>query len=118
MQKVHTASKARYDDNRIEKKFTVGDLVLFYKPFRAVGKVEKLLHRWLGPYVVIAELSEVNYEIRLASGKKKSSEIQRVSRRNSDSFDSSRRGLFTHTSSHLYSLIETQARMSQKGASG
>ena len=71
-------SKARFDERRISKKFEKGDLVLLYKPWRKPGTVEKLLHRYLGPYVVEAALSEVNYEVRLASGQKKKSEIVHV----------------------------------------
>jgi hypothetical protein len=100
--------------------------VLFYKPFRAVGKVEKLLHRWLGPYVVVTELSEVNYEIRLASGEKKSSEIAHVERLKKfhGSLDEIRIPataadmIATSSSLHLYSRVKTQAWASQEGASG
>ncbi|KZS21838.1 Uncharacterized protein APZ42_011159 [Daphnia magna] len=39
------------------------DLVLVYKPFRKVGKSEKLLHRWLGPFKVLRKTTLVNYEL-------------------------------------------------------
>ena len=80
MEQVRQKSKARYDATRIEKKFKKGDLVLLYKPFRKVGAVEKYLHRWLGPYVVENVLSDVNYEVKLASNSKKKSEIAHVER--------------------------------------
>ena len=75
-------SKERFDKKRIFKKFEKGDLVLLYKPWRKPGTVEKLLHRWLGPYVVEAVLSEVNYEVRLATGRKKKPECMSRSSRN------------------------------------
>ena len=57
---VKAQQKKRYDEGRRELQFEVGDLVLIYKPIRKIGKSEKLLHRWLGPYVVINKLSAIN----------------------------------------------------------
>ena len=48
LHQVHLRQKAYYDANRRETQYGEGDLVLIYKPFRKVGKSEKLLHRWLG----------------------------------------------------------------------
>ena len=78
MDRVHRASKQRFDERRLDKSFSEGDRVLLYKPFRKLGTVEKLLHRWLGPYVVESVLSDVNNEVRLASGLKRKSEIVHV----------------------------------------
>ena len=64
LHQVHLRQKAYYDTNRREAQYEEGDLVLIYKPFRKVGKSEKLLHRWLGPYLVAGRLSELNYEVR------------------------------------------------------
>ena len=61
---MHLRQKAYYDTNRRETQYEEGDLVLIYKPFRKVGKSEKLLHRWLGPYLVLRRLSDLNYEVR------------------------------------------------------
>ncbi|KAK4007548.1 hypothetical protein OUZ56_012706 [Daphnia magna] len=41
------------------------DIVLVYKPIRKVGKSEKLLHRWSGPYTVVRQTTASNYELRL-----------------------------------------------------
>jgi len=72
MEHVKMKQKERYDEGRREVKFSIGDLVLIYKPIRKVGKSDKLLHRWLGPYRVIKETTPVNYEVKLCSGKGKS----------------------------------------------
>ena len=56
LHQVHLRQKAYYDANRRETQYGEGDLVLIYKPFRKVGKSEKLLHRWLGPYLVVRRL--------------------------------------------------------------
>ena len=45
---------------------------LIYKPIRKKGRSEKLLHRWMGPYVVIRQTTPVNYEVKLQVGKQKS----------------------------------------------
>ena len=70
LRKVHLAQKSYYDQKRRDASFTEGDLVLIYKPFRKVGKSEKLLHRWLGPYQVIRRISDVNYEVKLINSGK------------------------------------------------
>jgi len=72
MERVKAEQKRRYDETRRELKFSEGDLVLVYKPIRKVGKSDKLLHRWLGPYLVLRELSPINYEVKLRSGRGKS----------------------------------------------
>ena len=42
--KVQEAQKTAYDGNHRDISFKKGDLVLIYKPFRKIGKAEKLLH--------------------------------------------------------------------------
>ena len=49
---------------RRDVSYSDGDLVLVYKPVRKVGKSEKLLHRWLGPFKIVRRTSEVNYEVQ------------------------------------------------------
>ncbi|KZS00093.1 Uncharacterized protein APZ42_003748, partial [Daphnia magna] len=49
--------------------FSPGEEVLVYKPFRKVGRAEKLLHRWLGPFVVVHRASALNYEVKRPSGR-------------------------------------------------
>ena len=60
----------RYNKGRKELKLKVGDQVMVYSPIRKVGKSEKLLHRWRGPYVVNERINSVNYEIRIRRGNK------------------------------------------------
>lgn len=50
--------------------FTVGDLVLIYNPSRIVGRFEKLLHRWRGPYSVVRQKSGLNSEVKLSRGRR------------------------------------------------
>ena len=45
--------------------------MLVYKPVRKVGKSEKLLHRWLGPFKVLRQTTPVNYEVVSTSGRRK-----------------------------------------------
>jgi len=52
--------------------FRKNDLVLIYKPIRKKVRSEKLLHRWMGPYIVIRQTTPVNYEVKLQVGKQKS----------------------------------------------
>ncbi|KAK4037903.1 hypothetical protein OUZ56_029928 [Daphnia magna] len=44
--------------------------VLVYKPIRKVSKSEKLLHRWFGPYTVVRQTTQSNYELRLGKSPK------------------------------------------------
>lgn len=68
--------KKRYDRNHRELEFEVGDQVKVFIPIRKVGRSEKLLLRWFGPYTVLRKIGDVNYEIQ--SGKKK--DIVHISR--------------------------------------
>ncbi|KZS06580.1 Uncharacterized protein APZ42_029917 [Daphnia magna] len=67
---------------KLELSFQAEDLVLVYKPFRKVGKSEKLLHRWLGPIKVLRHTTPVNYEVISATSRGKY-EIIQVARMNS-----------------------------------
>ena len=64
LHQVHLRQKADYDKKRRETNYSKDDLVLVYKPFRKVGKSDKLLHRWLGPYKIIRRISDLNYEVQ------------------------------------------------------
>ncbi len=79
MEQVKAKEKQTYDERHRDQSFQNGDLVLIYKPFRKVGKAEKLLHRWLGPYKVIRQTTPVNYEVQLASGRGKTDVVHVVS---------------------------------------
>lgn len=56
----------KYDEGRIEvTTYSPGEEVFINKPIRKIGKSEKLLHRWLGPYVVVRQTNPNNYELWL-----------------------------------------------------
>ena len=68
-----------YNNRRRESEFKEGDIVLVYKPIRKVGRADKLIHHFVGPYKVIRKITPLNYEIQLLSRRKKS-EIVHVCR--------------------------------------
>ena len=65
MQRVHERQKNQYDRSHRHVQYNMRDLVLVYKPIRKVGKSEKLLHRWFGPFRVVRQTTPVNYEVQL-----------------------------------------------------
>ena len=80
MELAQEKQKRIYNEKRREQEFNPGDLVLIYKPLRKIGKSEKLLHRWLGPYKVVRQTTPVNYEVRQASKSKGKTDIVHVIR--------------------------------------
>ena len=69
---VQDRQKELYDaKHRAAVDFSPGDEVLVYKPFRKVVRSEKLLHRWVGPYVVVRRASSLNYEVKRPRSKQK-----------------------------------------------
>jgi hypothetical protein len=72
MEQVKKKQKLTYDASRREATYKKNDLVLIFKPLRKIGRSEKLLHRWLGPYLVVRQTTPVNYEVILQSGRQKS----------------------------------------------
>jgi hypothetical protein len=50
--------------HQVAKEFQPGEEVLVYKPIRKVGRAEKLLHHWHGPYVVQRKTASLNYEVK------------------------------------------------------
>ncbi|KZS03675.1 Uncharacterized protein APZ42_033546, partial [Daphnia magna] len=71
IQHVQEKQKKGYDARHNNLTFQKGDLVLVYKPIRKNGRSEKLLHRWIGPYIVLRQTTPVNYEVQLQHSKKK-----------------------------------------------
>ena len=70
-QKAQRRYKRHYDETRQEGEMhNPGQKVLVYRPTRKIVLADKLLHRWHGPYVVQQQITPLNYEIRLISGKK------------------------------------------------
>ncbi len=57
---VQAKQKEAYDKgHRDAPVFEVGEEVLIYKPVRKVKRSEKLLHKFLGPYVVVRRLTQL-----------------------------------------------------------
>ena len=50
--------------HQVAREFQPGEEVLVYKPIRKVGRAEKLLHHWHGPYVVQRKTASLNYEVK------------------------------------------------------
>jgi hypothetical protein len=72
LEQIQERQKELYDAKHREAlEFIPGQEVLVYKPFRKVGRSEKLLHRWIGPYVVVRRASALNYEVKKPRGKQK-----------------------------------------------
>ncbi|EEC03713.1 hypothetical protein IscW_ISCW024119, partial [Ixodes scapularis] len=64
-------NKNRYDSRRREQTFQPGDLVYVWSPTRVKSRTTKLLHRYHGPYRLIQQTAENNWEIEDRNGKKK-----------------------------------------------
>lgn len=54
-------SKSDYDDRHQDRHYRPDDLVLLFFPTRQVGRCEKFLHHYHGPFRVIRQTSPVNY---------------------------------------------------------
>ena len=59
-----TANKIRYDARHRPVIYQPGDKVMVYTPRRKVGRSEKLLHFYYGPYVVINRCGLNTYRVR------------------------------------------------------
>ena len=57
-------NKNYYDKKRRDIKFKVGQKVLVFTPLRKVGKSEKLMHNWYGPYEIIEVMSPLVYKLQ------------------------------------------------------
>jgi hypothetical protein len=60
--------------------FEIGEKVKVFIPIRKVGRSEKLLLRWFGPYIVIRKIGDVNYEVRKLNAKKATTDVVHVNR--------------------------------------
>lgn len=72
--------KIRYDEKHRHVEFTPGEQVKIFYPKRQIGKSEKLLLKWDGPFYVIKKLNDVNYEIRKGNKPNCKTEVVHVSR--------------------------------------
>jgi hypothetical protein len=64
LEQVQERQKELYAKHMAAVGFNPGEEVLGHRPFRKVGQSEKLLHRWLRPYVVIRRASALNPEMK------------------------------------------------------
>jgi len=80
LRREQVRQKARYDGKHRELHFKVGDKVLMYAPRRKVGRAEKLLKRWFGPYTIQEIRGKVNYVIERRVGARVYTDIVHVSR--------------------------------------
>jgi ribosomal protein L21E len=71
IRKRQKTDKTRFAKKRCMSSFEVGDKVLVYSPRRYVGKCEKLLHMFYGPYIVTRRTSPVNCEVKRVGKKVK-----------------------------------------------
>jgi hypothetical protein len=63
-------NKSVYDKKHRHVEYKPNDLVWIYYPKRKIGKAEKLLHYFHGPFKVIEKTSAVNYNVQNTKGKK------------------------------------------------
>ena len=75
---IQLKNKFHYDLKRSDKQFKIGDEVLVYTPVRKVGKSEKLLHRFYGPFTIVEQKSPVNFRVENKESKRR--EIVHISR--------------------------------------
>ncbi|UYV65871.1 K02A2.6-like, partial [Cordylochernes scorpioides] len=62
-EKTQERMKRNYDKKHNEKIYEAGYLVAVWTPVRKIGKCEKLLRKYFGPYRILKKLSNVNYLI-------------------------------------------------------
>ncbi|UYV67129.1 hypothetical protein LAZ67_4004017, partial [Cordylochernes scorpioides] len=61
--KTQERMKKNYDKKHMERIYEPGELVAVWTPIRKIGKCEKLLRKYFGPYRILKKLSNVNYLI-------------------------------------------------------
>ncbi|UYV68438.1 hypothetical protein LAZ67_5004313, partial [Cordylochernes scorpioides] len=61
--KTQERMKKNYDKKHMERSYEPGKLVAVWTPIRKIGKCEKLLRKYFGPYRILEKLSNVNYLI-------------------------------------------------------
>ena len=59
----------------------IGESVRVYYPIRKPGLCESLMHRWLGPYIVMTRIGTQTYRLRLTTNSSETvSHINRIKR--------------------------------------
>ena len=74
--------KEQYDKDRFHREYTVGDLVLVFRPRGYSGQTTKLRHPFEGPFKVVQKHNDLNYLVREVTprGKRGREELVHVSR--------------------------------------
>lgn len=80
IQKSQEKSKVRYNAKHRHIEFQEGDKVRVFTPIRKVGRSDKLLLRYFGPYVVLRRLNDVDYIIQMGTHKNARKDVIHVSR--------------------------------------
>ena len=62
--KIQQKQKERYDKAHRYGKYEPNDLVLVYKSYRKIRLSEKLLHRFMGPFIVVRQTAPSNYLVK------------------------------------------------------
>ncbi|UYV70290.1 K02A2.6-like, partial [Cordylochernes scorpioides] len=57
--KTQERMKKNYDKKHMERSYEPGELVAVWTPIRKIGKCEKLLRKYFGPYKILKKLSNV-----------------------------------------------------------
>ncbi|UYV67118.1 hypothetical protein LAZ67_4003958, partial [Cordylochernes scorpioides] len=61
--KTQEKMKKNYDKKHMERSYEPGELVAVWTPIRKIGKCEKVLRKYFGPYRILKKLPNVNYLI-------------------------------------------------------
>lgn len=80
IKKKQGKDKKRYDSKHRYLEFKKGDQVKVFTPVRKVGRSEKLLLRWFGPYYIVEKKSQVDYLVQKGPTSRSKSEVVHVSR--------------------------------------
>jgi hypothetical protein len=78
--KKQVKDKIVYDEKHTQREFVVGQKVKIFVPIRKIGRSEKLLLRYFGPYFIEEKVSEVNYKIRKGVGANAKTDVVHISR--------------------------------------
>lgn len=81
VQNIHSKQlkdKDRYDSTHRDVQFEIGDQVRVFTPFRKVGRSEKLLLRWFGPYTIEGKCGNVDYLVRMSPSKVDTVHVSRI----------------------------------------
>lgn len=71
-------AKERFDKHRREQTYTPGNLVWIRRIHRVLGKTEKLLPAYLGPFKIIAQTAANDYQVEDAAGKTDVVNVERL----------------------------------------